>query len=252
MCPRVIPVLLLRGRGLVKTRRFKDPVYLGDPVNIVRIFNEKEVDEIVLFDIAASAESRKPNLRVLEEIASECFAPMAYGGGLADLEQITRILALGYEKVILNTAAFERPSLVQRAADTVGSQSVVVSIDVKHSWTRGHRVFTRAGLQPVEGDVRAHAERMQALGAGELLVNSIDRDGTMSGYDLGTLRAVASEVDIPVVACGGARNLGDCRAAIREAGAAAVAAGSMFVFQGVHRAVLISFPTRREIEQAFC
>ena len=249
--PRVIPALLLRDEGLVKTTKFRNPVYLGDPINIIKIFNDKEVDEIVLLDISATLEGRGPNTRFLSEVVGEAFVPLAYGGGITTVEQMRELFRLGIEKVIVNTAAHTTPQLVRRAADQFGSQSVVVSIDVERAWWRGGRVMTHGGRRKTACDPVAFAETAQQLGAGELLLTSIAKDGTMSGYDLELIRGVTSAVDIPVVACGGASTLTDFRMATTVGGASAVAAGSMFVFQGSHRAVLISFPSRRELEQAF-
>jgi cyclase len=251
LIPRIIPALLLKSQGLVKTIGFKNPVYLGDPINVVRIFNDKEIDEIVLLDITASVEGKQPNLELLGEVATECFAPMAYGGGIRDLATARQILTLGFEKVVLNTVAFENTAIVRELADTVGSQSVMVSIDVQKSLFGKHAVKSRSGTQPIEGDVVAWAEKFQAAGAGEILLNSIDRDGKMQGYDLALIKRVTQAVDIPVVACGGAGRVEHFKEAVMEGGASAAAAGSLFVFQGVHRAVLISFPDRKILESMF-
>ncbi len=247
LIPRVIPSLLLSGNRLVKTTRFEHPVYVGDPVNAIRIFNDKEVDELVLLDIDATKEGRGPNLRMLADIAGECFMPLAYGGGLTTIEQMHQLLSLGMEKVILNTVAVTNPAVVRAAADRFGSSSVVVSMDVRRKRWGGYRVMSHAGGRDTKTEPVQHALRMQETGAGELLLNSIDRDGTLSGYDLELISQVASAVDIPVVAGGGASGLRDFRLAV-DAGASAVAAGALFVFQGPHRAVLITFPSRAELE----
>ncbi len=245
---RVIPSLLLRNQGLVKTVKFKNPTYLGDPINIVKIFNEKEVDEIVLLDILATPERREPNCKLLADIASECFIPLAYGGGLRTIDQIRNILGLGFEKVIINSSAVEDPDLIRRAAELFGSQSIVVSIDVRQTTFGRYEVFTHCGSKPGRLDPAEHAGNIQQLGAGEVILNSIDRDGTMEGYDLKLIKKVSSAVSIPVVACGGAKMISDFIQAV-DAGASAVAAGSMFVFQGKHRAVLISYPSSSELKQ---
>jgi cyclase len=245
--PRVIPALLLRGQGLYKTRQFKDPVYVGDPINTVKIFNEKEVDEIVLLDIAATVDGKAPATETIAEIASEGFMPMAYGGGIRTLEQVRAILKSGVEKVVLNTLAIEEPLAVREIATFAGSSSVVVSIDAKKKLFGGYEVYTRAGRKATGLTPVGFAQRAEQLGAGEILLNSIDQDGTMRGYDLDLVRQVTAAVNIPVIACGGAGSLEHFAQAIK-AGASAVAAGSMFVFQGKHRAVLISYPTSREIE----
>ncbi len=246
--PRVIPALLLKGQGLVKTVKFKDPKYLGDPINIVRIFNDKEVDELIFLDITATNEKRRPPFEALSKITSECFMPLGYGGGIRSLEDVRTLLGLGVEKVILNTAAVEMPELVTEAAAYAGSQAVVISIDVKRSLLGKYEVFTHSGLQGTGLDVVRHAQEMERRGAGELFVNSIDRDGTMQGYDLDLVRRVAQAVNIPVVACGGAGKVEHLAEAIR-AGASAAAAGSMFVFQGPLRGVLISYPSQEELRR---
>jgi len=247
MRPRVIPCLLLKGRGLVKTERFRKPTYIGDPVNTVRIFNEKEVDEIAMLDIDATIEDRAPQFELIEQVAGEAFMPLAYGGGIRRLDQARRIIGLGVEKVVLNSVAFDDPGEVRRMAGAIGSQSIVVSVDAKKSLFGRWEVRTRGGRKRTGREPVAYCAEMQALGAGEILLNSIDREGTMQGYDLDLIRAVCREVDIPVIACGGAGRLEDFSRALRDGGAAAVAAGSLFVFQGRHRAVLISYPTAREL-----
>lgn len=248
---RVIPCLLLNGRGLVKTRRFRDPTYVGDPVNAVRIFNDKEVDELLLLDIGATRAGRGPQFDLIEDIAKECFMPLAYGGGVKDCATIGRLFALGVEKVALNTAAVERPELVQEAARRFGSQSIIVSVDVRKRLFGGHEVYAHAGTRRARTDPVAFARRMEEYGAGELLVHSIDRDGMMSGYDIELVRSIVESVSVPVIVCGGAGGLADFREAVKEGGASAVAAGSLFVFQGPHRAVLITYPEYRELEQLF-
>ena len=251
LIPRVIPSLLLSENRLVKTERFSKPVYVGDPVNAIRIFNEKEVDELVLLDIDATRRRRPPNLRLLAEIASECFMPLAYGGGLTTTAQMREVLSLGMEKVVLNSIATREPEVVRSAADQFGSSSVVVSMDVRRRrLLGGYRVYSNGGERDTGVEPVAYAVRMQELGAGELLLTSVDRDGTRTGFDLDLIRRVSTALDIPVVASGGAASVPDLLRAI-EAGASAVAAGSLFVFQGPHRAVLITFPPRRELEAMF-
>lgn len=247
---RVIPCLLLRGEGLVKTTRFKEPRYVGDPINAIRIFNDKEVDELILLDITASREGRGPALAAIRDFASECFMPVGYGGGIRSLADAREVLALGIEKVIVNTMALHRPELVSEISREFGAQAVVVSIDARKKLLGGYEVMAaggteKTGLAPVE-----HARRMVELGAGEIFLNAIDRDGTGSGYDIALVRSVAQAVTVPVIACGGAGSLADLGAAVSDGHASAVAAGSMFVFHGKHRAVLISYPTRAELERA--
>lgn len=249
--PRVIPCLLLRNLGLVKTIKFKEPTYLGDPINIVKIFNDKEVDELVFLDITATVENKRPPFKLLEKVAGETFMPLGYGGGIRSLDDVKTILGLGVEKVAINTYAVEKPSFVTEAADFAGSQSVVVSLDVKRNFQGKYEVFTHSGRQATGLDPVKFAMEMEKRGAGELLLNSIDRDGTMQGYDLELVRQVTGAVGIPVVACGGAAKVQDLADAVKHGGASAAAAGSMFVFQGPHRAVLISYPTSQELREAF-
>jgi cyclase len=239
---RVIPCLLLRNQGLVKTVKFRDPKYLGDPINVVRIFNDKEVDELVLLDITATPEGREPQFEYIAMLATECFMPLCYGGGVRTVEQVKRLCGLGVEKVAVNSYAVEHPEFVTAAADVVGSSSVIVSIDVKRDFWGRYRVYTHRGRVATGLNPADHAVEMERRGAGEILLNSIDRDGTMQGYDLDLIRAVAGRVGVPVVACGGAGSVEHLAQAVRDAGAAAAGAGSMFVFTGPHRAVLISYP----------
>lgn len=239
---RAIPCLLLRDRGLVKTKRFKDPVYLGDPVNVIKIFNDKEVDELVLLDITATREQRRPAFDYLERIAGECFMPLCYGGGVRTVEDMRRLFALGIEKVSVNTRAVEDPSFIRAASEEFGRQSVIVSIDVKKSLLRGREVRTHGGTRRGRWKPLDFAREAEDQGAGELLLTSIDHDGTMSGYNLELVREVAGAVSVPVIACGGAGSVSDLDLVVREGGAAAAGAGSMFVFQGPHRGVLISYP----------
>lgn len=246
---RIIPTLLLDQGRLVKTTRFKKPSYIGDPINSVRIFNDKQVDELIFLDIAASRQNRQPDLELIHDIASECFMPLAYGGGITELEQARAIFRAGVEKIVVNSALFTKPSLITEIAKIYGSQAVVVSIDVKRQWlTRKPVVMYRgatrsSGLSPVEA-----ARRAVDSGAGELMVCSVDRDGTMSGYDINLIHSVSTAVDVPVIASGGASSLGDFLSVVRDGAASAAAAGAMFVFNGIHRAVLISYPVQSEIK----
>ncbi|WP_369722514.1 AglZ/HisF2 family acetamidino modification protein [Bradyrhizobium sp. LLZ17] len=244
---RVIPALLLRGAGLVKTTAFKSPVYVGDPINAIRIFNEKEVDELVLLDIAASRTGRGPAFSTIESIASECFMPVAYGGGISSVEQVRRILGLGVEKVVINAAALADPQIVRATADEFGSQAIVVSIDVKRKLLGRYEVYGDSGTRSTGHEPAAYARMMADLGAGEILLTAIDRDGTMKGYDIELVSKVASAVSIPVIASGGAGTIADFGVASKHGGAAAVAAGAMFVFHGPHRAVLITYPSHAEL-----
>ncbi len=249
--PRIIPCLLLKGEGLVKTHQFKEPTYLGDPINIVKIFNDKEVDELTFLDILATPEKRRPPFELLSKIASECFMPLGYGGGIRNVDDIQTLLGLGIEKVVINSFAFEQPDFVKDAATHFGSQSIVVAIDVRRDLFGHYQVYVQGGRKAVGKNPVQYAHEMQALGAGELLLTAIERDGTMQGYDTDLIRKVANEVSIPVVACGGAGNINDLAQAVKVGGASAAAAGSMFVFHGPHRAVLINYPTQEELRLAF-
>ena len=245
---RVIPTLLIQKGGLVKSIRFRNHKYVGDPINAVKIFNEKEVDEIVILDISATAEDRLPNLQQVREIASEAFMPLGYGGGITTLDEIAELVKAGVEKVILNTSAFLKPQLVRDGANHVGSQSIVVSMDVKKNLWGKYRVFIQNGTKNTNLDPIEYAKKMEDAGAGELLLNSIEQDGTFDGYDTTLIQHVCSAVSIPVVASGGAGSVDDFLKAVQN-GASAVAAGSLFVFQRPHRAVLISYPNQADLKQ---
>jgi cyclase len=245
---RVIPCLLLKGNGLVKTVKFKNPTYIGDPINAVKIFNDKEVDELAFLDITATVENRGPNFKILSEIATECFMPVGYGGGIRTIEEIEKLFNLGIEKVILNSSAFSQPELLTKAVHIFGSQSIVVSMDVKKHWiTRKQTVYTLNGQHNTKFSPIEYAQKMEDQGVGEIIINSIDLDGTMTGYDYDIISTISSNVKIPVVALGGAGSLEDLGKA-KKAGASAVAAGSLFVFQKTHRAVLITYPNQEEID----
>ena len=242
LLPRVIPCLLLLNTGLVKTIKFGETKYLGDPINIVKIFNDKAVDELVFLDITATVERRRPPFEILEKIASEAFMPLGYGGGIRNLDDVKTILGLGIEKVIINTQAVENPDFVSDVANFAGNQSTVVSIDVKKGLLGRYEVRINRGTKSTGLDPVEFAKTMEKQGAGELMLCSIDRDGTMKGYDIDLIKRITTAVMIPVVACGGARTVRDLSAAIKQGGASAAGAGSMFVFNGPHRAVLISYP----------
>lgn len=244
---RIIPVLLIKGDGLVKSVQFKNHKYVGDPINAVKIFNDKEVDELAILDISATAKGRTPDLTKIAEIASEAFMPVSYGGGISTLEQVKKILANGIEKVVLNKSAHDRPELITQIANAFGAQSIVVSIDVKKTIWGKYKVYTDNGTKNSGMDPVDFAKQCEERGAGEILLNSIERDGTYSGYDLKLLQMVSSAVNIPLVACGGAGSVEDFKAAVKEGKASAVSAGSMFVFQRPHNAVLISYPTQKQL-----
>ena len=245
---RVFPCLLLKNFSLVKTIKFESPKYIGDPINTVIIYNEKEVDEIAFLDITATIENRKPNFQFISEIASECFMPFAYGGGISTLEDIEKTISLGAEKAIINTHAIKNPSFIRDAANLFGSQSIIVAIDVKKNPLGEYKVYSHSEKKVTDFDSIRFAVQMEALGAGEIFLNSVDRDGTMEGYDTDLIKKVSEKLTIPLVACGGAGKIEDIGNAVR-AGASAAAAGSMFIYQGKNRSVLINFPTQGELKK---
>jgi imidazole glycerol-phosphate synthase subunit HisF len=241
---RIIPALLLMNEGLYKTIRFKNPKYVGDPINTVKIFNEKGADEIVLLDIAASREKKPINYKKIREIAGEAFMPMAYGGGIKSFDDAQKVFDAGFEKVIINSAALENRSLVGEIAGVYGSQSSVVSIDARRDWLGKYKVYTQGGTNNTGKSPAGYAKEMEAAGAGEIVINSIDKDGTWEGYDLQLVKMVSESVSVPVIACGGASGMEDFRKAILEGGASAVAAGSLFIYQKKGMGVLINFPSQ--------
>jgi cyclase len=245
---RIIPVLLIHNGGLVKSVQFKKHKYVGDPINAVKIFNEKEVDEIIILDIDASAKNQAPNFKLIEEICGEAFMPLAYGGGVKSLEDAKKLLYNGAEKIVVNTTLLEQPKVIEAIAKQFGNQSVVASIDYKTLLFGKPKVYGSNGSKKTKWTALELAIKAADYGAGEIMMNAIDKDGTYKGYDLETLQTITSSVDIPVIACGGAGSLTDFKYAIQH-GAAAVAAGSMFVFQRPHQAVLISYPNPSEINK---
>ena len=247
---RVIPVLLLHNNGLVKSKKFKDHVYVGDPINTVKIFNDKEVDEIIILDIDASAKKQGPHFEQVAEIISEAFIPLAYGGGISTVEHVKKLFYLGVEKVILNAAAYTTPQLITEISKLVGSQSVIAAMDISKNWLGKYSVKILNGSKTVSTDPIAYARKLEEYGAGELFINFIDRDGTYQGYDLDFVSRVTAAVSIPVIVCGGASSADDFAKAV-DAGASAVAAGSMFVFQRPHNAVLISYPPYSQLKELF-
>lgn len=247
---RLIPCLLLDNGRLVKTVQFRKPVYVGDPINAVKIFNDKEVDELVFLDINATRAHRRPDFAYLKKIAEQCFMPLCYGGGITSLADIGMLFRIGFEKVSINAAALEHPELIGEAAKVYGSQSIVGAMDV------GKNLFGKAVVKALNGtrgtkySPKEYAKRLEDAGAGEIFLNSVTQDGVMAGYDWELIREVADCVQVPVIACGGAGNLQDCRRAI-DSGASAAAAGSIFVFWGVNKAVLINYPDSEETAKLF-
>jgi cyclase len=244
---RVIPTLLLDGRGrLVKTVKFDKRTYIGDPINAVRIFNGKEVDELLLLDIDATKDGRAPDYEAIEEIVSEAFMPVGYGGGIRSMDEVTRLFQCGIEKVVISSAATDL-GLIAEASQRFGAQSVAVCLQVRRGLMGGYSVRFNSGAAGSGEKPEDFARKVVQAGAGELIVYAIDRDGAYKGYDLPLLKAVSSAVDVPVVACGGARNIDDFRAAVAEAGCSAVAAGSLFVYRSAGQGVLISYPSQADL-----
>ena len=247
--PRIIPCLLVHNKGLVKTVKFKDPKYVGDPINAVKIFNEKEVDELIVVDIDASARNNEPDYKMIENLAAECRMPFCYGGGIKTVEQAQRIFNLGVEKIAISSVAVANPVIVTDIAERVGNQSVVVVMDVhKRSITGKYEIITyngtkNTGLNPVD-----FAKEMEKRGAGEIVLNSIDLDGSMKGYDLNLIQKIRDVIHIPMTVLGGAGSVEDIGAVIKQHGIIGAAAGSLFVFKGKYRAVLISYPGKTEKE----
>lgn len=248
--PRIIPCLLIHKGGLVKTVKFGDPKYVGDPLNAVRIFNEKEVDELMVVDIDATRTGAAPNEALIAQMAAECRMPLCYGGGVKSADVFERLVALGVEKVALSSAAVERPSLVSEAAERVGTQSVVVVVDVKATGLlRSREVVTHNATRRTGHEPLAFAKEMQRLGAGEIVLNSVDRDGVMKGYDLQLVDQMKSAIDVPLTVLGGAGQLDDIKTLVERHPVIGAAAGSLFVLKGKFRAVLISYPDRAQRDQ---
>jgi cyclase len=244
--PRIIPCLLVHKKGLVKTVSFQSPKYVGDPINAVRIFNEKQVDELMVLDIDATVENREPDYQMIEYLAAECRMPLSYGGGVKTVEQAQRIFSLGVEKIAMSSAVVSDPSLVSKMAEQVGSQSVVAVVDVKRKMFGGYEVYTNNGktntrLNPVD-----LIKSIEKLGAGEIVVNSIDNDGQMKGYDFKLIDQVRDATCLPLTVLGGAGTLEDIGKLIHRYGIVGAAAGSLFVFKGVYKAVLINYPNPSE------
>jgi cyclase len=246
---RVMPCLLLRESKLVKTVKFRNPDYIGDPINAVMIYNEKEVDELIFLAITATVEKKKPPFKTIQEIATECFMPFTYGGGINNIEDMRKIFSLGVEKIAINSYAVENPAILTKAAELFGSQSVVASIDVRKTGADSYEVFTHSGNRKTGLDPVKWSKTVETFGAGEILLTSIDRDGTMEGYDTDLIRSVTETVNIPVIANGGAGGIEDFGKAVK-AGASAVAAGSLFVYHGRAKGVLINFPSQEVLRSA--
>ena len=252
LLPRIIPSLLIHKKGLVKTLKFKEPKYVGDPINAVKIFNEKEVDELFIIDIDASVSNSCPDYKMIENLATECRMPLCYGGGVKTIDQAIKIFSLGVEKVAIGSSGVENPDFINRLSKRVGSQSVVLVLDIKKKkFSNKYEILTHNGKKKTNLDPVSYALEMQKAGVGEIVINSIDFDGVMKGYDLPIIRKLKKVLNIPLTVLGGAGKIEDLGAVIKENGIIGVAAGSFFVFKGKYNAVLISYPTKLEKEELF-
>jgi cyclase len=245
--PRIIPCLLIKNGGLVKTVNFTNPKYVGDPINAVKIFNEKEVDELIVLDVDATVLGKEPNYTLIKNIATECRMPLCYGGGVKTIEQVEKIINLGVEKVAISSAAIQTPELISTAASRVGNQSIVVVMDVKKTGLRRrYELFTKNGLDKTSINPIEFAKKVESLGAGEVVINSIEQDGAMKGYDLDIVKEIRASISLPMTVLGGAASLDDMAGLINEYGVIGASAGSLFVFKGKYRAVLINYPSQAE------
>lgn len=249
--PRIIPSLLIQDNGLVKTVNFKNPKYVGDPINAVKIFNEKEVDELAIFDIDATVKNIEPNYSLIERLANQSRMPLCYGGGVKTVEQAQKIFSLGIEKIALSSAVLKDPSLISKIAERVGAQSVIVVLDVKKKTFGGYEIYTHNGKKATGLDPVKFVEKTQQLGAGEIVINSIDQDGVMKGYDMTLIQKIREKTSLPLTVLGGAGSLSDIEKVIDNHGVIGVAAGSLFVFKGIYKAVLINYPSKEEKNEMF-
>lgn len=250
--PRIIPCLLVHEGGLVKTTGFKDPKYVGDPINAVKIFNEKEADELIILDIDATVNGTEPDYRMIANVAAECRMPLCYGGGVKTAAQAKRIISLGVEKVAVSSAAIEHPQLVSEIAAAIGRQSIVVVLDVRKRrgvFKSGYEICTHNSTRVVSTDFDGLVQQIAEAGAGEIVINAIDRDGTMQGYDLVLASRLRALVRVPISVLGGAGSFDDIRALIKECGVVGASAGSLFVFKGQYRAVLINYPNATQRDE---
>lgn len=244
--PRIIPCLLVHNKGLVKTVNFKDPKYVGDPLNAVKIFNEKEADELMVLDIDATVDEKEPDYKMIENLASECRMPLCYGGGIKTVKQAQRIFNLGVEKIALSSIAIERPDIVREIAKEVGSQSVVVVLDIKKKLFGGYEIYIENGKKKIKKDIEKFITELQELGVGEIVLNSIDNDGAMKGYDFSLIDKLHAIIKVPLTVLGGAGTLNDIALLIEKYEIIGASAGSLFVFKGKYKAVLINYPTADE------
>ena len=249
--PRIIPSLLVHDNGLVKTVNFKNPKYVGDPINAVRIFNEKEVDELAIFDIDATVLGKEPDYTLIEKLANQSRMPLCYGGGVKTVEQAQKIFSLGIEKIALSSAVIENPDLITQIANRVGSQSVIVVLDIKKKLLGGYEIYTHNGKKSTGINPVSFAEKAQKLGAGEIVINAIDQDGVMKGFDMNLIDKISEKISIPITVLGGAGSLEDIKKVIDRHGIIGVAAGSLFVFKGIYKAVLINYPEKKQKEELY-
>lgn len=249
--PRVIPVLLLKDKGLVKTVKFKKNRYIGDPINAVRIFNDLEADELVFLDITASKDKRTISLDLVKEIGDEAYMPFAVGGGITSIKDVEEILKAGAEKVVFNTALQHNIDIISETALKFGSQSVIASVDVKKNLFGKYVVYVKSGKIKINTPLLDFVKQIEEKGAGEIIINSIDNDGVMNGYDIELIKSVSNVVDIPVIACGGAWELNHLKEATEKGFASAVAAGSMFVYHGPRKGILVNYPEKEELNKTF-
>jgi cyclase len=249
--PRIIPSLLYHDKGLIKTVNFKSPKYVGDPINAVRIFNEKEVDELAFFDIDATVFNKEPDYILIEKLANQSRMPLCYGGGVKTVEQAQKIFGLGIEKIALSSSAIQNPKLVTQIANRVGSQSVIVVLDIKKKLLGGYEIYTHNGKKSTGINPIQFSKELKDLGAGEIIINSIDQDGVMKGFDMHLIDKIAESISIPLTVLGGAGSLSDIEKVIEKHGVIGVAAGSLFVFKGPYKAVLINYPTQSQKNNIF-
>ena len=246
---RIIPVLLLSNNGLVKTKKFSSPKYVGDPINAVKIFNDKEVDELIFLDVDATKLKREPNLDLLKNIASECFMPLAYGGGISSVKNAEDVINVGIEKIVLNSSALVNPTLINELSKVLGSQSVVVAVDVKNTIFGDYIIFSHSSKKRANYNLLEYIKMIQDLGAGEIFINSVNRDGMMTGYDIELIKLILDQAEVPLVFCGGASSLDDFIEVSKINKYVGLAAGSIFVFKGTHRAVLINYPDLDKLKE---
>ena len=249
--PRIIPILLIRNKGVIKTIKFKNETYIGDPMNAIKIFNDLEADELIVLDIEASLKNRVISSDLVNRITEEAFMPVAIGGGINSQEDARKILSLGAEKIIINSASVLKPTVVSDISQKFGNQSIVVSIDVKHNFLKKKKVAIHRGTRLTSIDPIDHAKKMEKLGAGEIMINAIANDGLMTGYDTTLISEISKAVNIPVIACGGAGSLEDLKLVCSEGNASAAAAGSIFVYYGSRKGVLINYPSKHLLNNIF-